>query len=136
MTDAMRFAVIELVGMIDPTALGLSIQPLKKRSSSSNFSASALRNSDPRRMDQTPCRFRGINSSLTPHCKAYAALPRGCPPASQRQRSPKDSKKSFMREKKPLDCGEFSFEESFSNSSSSSRWRFVRFCGVSTAVWM
>ena len=43
MTEAMRRAVTELVGMMEPTALGLSIQPLKKRSSSSNFSAKALR---------------------------------------------------------------------------------------------
>jgi hypothetical protein len=41
------------------------------------------------------------------------------------------SKKSFMREKKPADSGLFSFEESSSNSFSSSRWRLVSFCGVS-----
>ena len=35
-------AVTELVGMMEPTAFGLSIQPLKNFSSSSNFSASAF----------------------------------------------------------------------------------------------
>ena len=42
-TEAMRRAVIELVGTIEPTVFGLSIQPLKNFSSSSNFSASAFR---------------------------------------------------------------------------------------------
>ena len=39
MIEAIRRAVTELVGTIEPTALGLSIQPLKNFSSSSNFSA-------------------------------------------------------------------------------------------------
>src|SRR5690606_21320831 len=56
--------------------------------------------------------------------------------AVPRQFSPNDSKKSFMRLKKPLDWGEFSFEESRSNSSSNSRCRRERFCGVSTTVWI
>jgi hypothetical protein len=38
----MRRAVIELVGNIAPTAFGPSIQPLKKRISSSNLAASFL----------------------------------------------------------------------------------------------
>ena len=40
--EAMRRAVTELVGTIDPTARGLSSQPRKKRSSSSNLPAIAL----------------------------------------------------------------------------------------------
>ncbi len=48
--DAILRAVMELVGTIEPTAFGLSIQPLKNFSSSSNFSASDLRNPDPRAM--------------------------------------------------------------------------------------
>ena len=55
MTEAMRRAVTELVGMIEPTAFGLSIQPLKKRSSSSNLSAKALRNSDTRAIATPDC---------------------------------------------------------------------------------
>ena len=39
MIEAMRVAVTELVGTMEPTARGLSIQPLKNFSSSSNFSA-------------------------------------------------------------------------------------------------
>ncbi len=42
MTLAMRRAVMELVGNIAPTAFGPSIQPLKKRISSSNLAASFL----------------------------------------------------------------------------------------------
>ena len=45
------------------------------------------------------------------------------------------SKKSFILAKKPVDSGLFSFDDSFWNSSSNSRWRFVSFCGVSTAIW-
>ena len=58
----------------------------------------------------------------------------GCALLGDMHYSPKDSKKSFMREKKPLDCGLLSLEDSCSNSSRSSRWRFERFCGVSTAT--
>ena len=48
--EAILRAVIELVGTIEPTVFGLSIQPLKNFSSSSNFSASAFRNPGPRAM--------------------------------------------------------------------------------------
>ena len=50
-TEAIRRAVTELVGTIEPTAFGLSIQPLKKRSSSSNFVASDFRNPVTRGID-------------------------------------------------------------------------------------
>jgi hypothetical protein len=46
------------------------------------------------------------------------------------------SKNSFMRAKKPVDSGLFSFDDSSSNSCSSSRWRLESFCGVSIWIWM
>src|SRR5689334_10933881 len=44
-------------------------------------------------------------------------------------------KKSLTLAKKPDASGWVSFEESLSNSAKSSRWRLVRFCGVSTTTW-
>ena len=41
---------------------------------------------------------------------------------------------SLTRLKKLADSGWVSSDDSFSNSTSNSRWRFVRFCGVSTAT--
>ena len=136
MIDAMRRAVTELVGTMEPTARGLSIQPLKNFSSSSNFDASLAQSrtghrrspSDGWRTHNRPLRQRKVARRVSGEIRRIRD--------ARVQRSPKDSKKSFMREKKPLDCGEFSFDDSFSNSSSSSRWRLVRFCGVSTAIWM
>ena len=43
---------------------------------------------------------------------------------------------ALIREKNPFDCGLFSVEEIRSNSSSSSRWRLVRLCGVSIGTWI
>ena len=66
MTEAMRRAVTELVGIIDPTAFGLSIQPLKKRSSSSNLVASDFRK--PRAIFPSPP-FRRVTIYATSELK-------------------------------------------------------------------
>src|SRR5664279_2232734 len=47
-------------------------------------------------------------------------------------RFPRPSRKSFTRLKNPADSGWVASDDSFSNSARSSRWRLVRFCGVST----
>src|SRR5690606_22996149 len=123
-TVAILRAVKLLVGTIEPTARGLSIQPLKNLSSSSKRWASDLRgvsaisvsslqnrqnhfrNVDPARSHARPVSKETVEGGV-----CMAAYPR----------SPKESKNTFIREKKPVDCGLFSCDEICSNSCRSSR---------------
>ncbi len=114
----MSAASARLVGVTEPIFSGLTAQVLKKRTSSSIRSAS-----------DTP------GFDITASLSGLLRGPRRIYLSGAIYFSLRVSKKSFTREKNPVDSGLFSSLEARSNSSRSSRCRRDRFRGVSTTIW-